>query len=54
MAGPTDLVAGCCQDRRMKDNVLIETRCGGGKIARYQRDREGFCHNGDSYEDGYD
>jgi hypothetical protein len=38
----------------MKDNVLIEERRGGGKIARYQRDREGFCHNGDSYEDGHD
>jgi hypothetical protein len=36
------------------DNILIEERCGGGKIARYQRDREGFCHNGDSYEDRHD
>jgi hypothetical protein len=34
---PTDLVAGCRQDRRMKDNVLIEGRCGGAKIARRQR-----------------
>jgi hypothetical protein len=24
----------------------------GGKIAPYQRDRERFCHNGDSYEEG--
>jgi hypothetical protein len=32
----------------MKDNGLIEERCGGGKIARYQRGREVFCHSDSS------
>ena len=31
----------------MKDNALIEGRCGGAKIARRQRGSDDFCHSGD-------
>jgi hypothetical protein len=43
---PADLIAGCRQDRRMKDNVLIESSYRGGKIASFQRGREdSLCHS---------
>jgi hypothetical protein len=46
---PTDLIAGCRQDRRMKDNVVIEGSYRSGKIASFQRGREdSLCHSGDS------
>src|SRR5689334_16641544 len=37
---PTDLIAGCRQDRRMKDNILIEDGYCSRKIDRFQRRRE--------------
>jgi hypothetical protein len=46
----TDLIAGCHQDRRMKDNVLIEGGYRSGKIASFQRAREGsLCHSSVSH-----
>jgi hypothetical protein len=46
----TDLIAGCRQDRRMKDNVLIEGSYRSGKVAGFQRGREAsLCHSSDSW-----
>ena len=46
---PSHLVACCRQDWRMKDNILIEGRCGGAEIASRQRCREdSLCHSGSS------
>ena len=46
---PTDLIACCRQDRRMKDNVVIEGSYRSGKIASFQCPREdSLCHSGDS------
>ena len=40
MVRPADLISGRRQDRRMKNNILIEGSYRGGKIASFQRDRE--------------
>src|ERR1700730_5845658 len=46
----TDLIAGCRQDRRMKDNILIEGCYCSQKIVRFQRSRESsLWHGGDSH-----
>jgi hypothetical protein len=43
---PTNLIAGCRQDRRMKDNVLIEGGDRSRKIAGFQRGGEGSLRHG--------
>jgi hypothetical protein len=47
---PTDLIAGRSQDRRVKDNVLIEGSYRSRKIASFQRGCEDpLCQCGDSW-----
>jgi len=42
---PTDLIAGCRQDRRMKDHILMQDGYRSRKIGSFQRSREGsLCH----------
>ena len=46
---PTDLVAGCRQDRRMKDNVLIEGGYRSRRIASFQCSRQdSLRHSGET------